>query len=885
MVPQKLQLQNFLSYRDETVNLRGIDLAVIAGDNGAGKSAILEAIVYAVWGEGRKGDGQTKPDNTLINRTAEAEEDATEMAVTYDFTLQQSGEAVSHTIKRSYRKTASGKTTTSELEFYVRDKELTSGTLKETQALIDERVGLSYELFTATSLFQQGQWDNLLQMTAGERKDVFFNLLQLDQYADLKERARGKYREFEDKITGLTHEREQLQDKTLDPEDTKAKRKYFQEKRRDLTALIKALQENQAAQNNLQTLKDKRSEAKQAWAKKKARVRELSKQHDQIQRKIKTLKDELSDDLPAEDELKERRATLNDKLAVLKEEQQMERHKHDRFLKLRDIVNEVEQAAESKAVELERSQEIAEARAEDIDQSRREIAARWAHLGWLQYDLWTLEPEFIDEDIADQKDRLEEIRDFIAEEKAIRDAETEAIEQLQGAKGDGFCPTCGAELTPEQREQIIEDAESEIRAAENALDNLGNDLERAQDEMDLLRGVKERIGELQRAIENEQASIIKTVHDIRMWAEERQVHQVDEDLIRSLRDYEAEAIAEVVDHDQAEEYAELNNNLNSLRDEGFTRTFTSSVEDEIETFRQKKQGVQDQLSTLREQEQIKKRIADAEDRLTELESAGEEAREEADEAETVFDEAVEAAAEAEEAIRSVEELIDEHGFSKHVSDLASAKEAKSNVTDRMAELKAEIKQINERAERLAEVDELLDEVQKKSDAAMHLVDAFGRDGVPRMLLERALPAIENQANFLLQDLDTNLRVSFRTEREKKSGGRTSTFDIQVRAGSSVMPYQALSGGQKFRVTLAVRLALSQYLSARSGQPVETLIIDEGFGTLDEEGRLSAQRAIAKASEDFALVLVITHIAEFRDAFPQKIDVERTIEGSHATVHA
>lgn len=53
MIPVQLILKNFLSYRDATLDFRGLHTACICGSNGAGKSSLLEAITWAIWGESR----------------------------------------------------------------------------------------------------------------------------------------------------------------------------------------------------------------------------------------------------------------------------------------------------------------------------------------------------------------------------------------------------------------------------------------------------------------------------------------------------------------------------------------------------------------------------------------------------------------------------------------------------------------------------------------------------------------------------------------------------------------------------------------------------------------------------------------------------------------
>ena len=78
---------------------------------------------------------------------------------------------------------------------------------------------------------------------------------------------------------------------------------------------------------------------------------------------------------------------------------------------------------------------------------------------------------------------------------------------------------------------------------------------------------------------------------------------------------------------------------------------------------------------------------------------------------------------------------------------------------------------------------------------------------------------------------------------------------------------------------AIRLALSEELANRKGARLQMLVIDEGFGSQDALGRQRLIEAINTVREDFAKVLVITHQDELKDAFPTRIEVEKTERGS------
>jgi exonuclease SbcC len=79
------------------------------------------------------------------------------------------------------------------------------------------------------------------------------------------------------------------------------------------------------------------------------------------------------------------------------------------------------------------------------------------------------------------------------------------------------------------------------------------------------------------------------------------------------------------------------------------------------------------------------------------------------------------------------------------------------------------------------------------------------------------------------------------------------------------------------------VALSKVLARRAGARLQTLVIDEGFGTQDGPGRERLVEAISTIRDDFEKIIVITHIDELKDAFPTRIDVWKTAEGSQVAI--
>jgi exonuclease SbcC len=186
----------------------------------------------------------------------------------------------------------------------------------------------------------------------------------------------------------------------------------------------------------------------------------------------------------------------------------------------------------------------------------------------------------------------------------------------------------------------------------------------------------------------------------------------------------------------------------------------------------------------------------------------------------------------------------------------------------------------ERGERVREEGETREEKSIYDE----LRTAFGKKGVQAMIIEAVIPEIEEEANRLLARMtDGRLSVRLKSQRETLKGKTIETLDIEVADELGPRSYALFSGGEAFRINFAIRVALSKLLARRAGARLQTLIVDEGFGTQDARGRERLVEAITSVQDDFERILVVTHIDELKDSFPVRIDVFKTPQGSHIAV--
>jgi len=176
------------------------------------------------------------------------------------------------------------------------------------------------------------------------------------------------------------------------------------------------------------------------------------------------------------------------------------------------------------------------------------------------------------------------------------------------------------------------------------------------------------------------------------------------------------------------------------------------------------------------------------------------------------------------------------------------------------------------------MEEELEKSRQEKNIYEKLVVAFGKNGIQALIIENALPEIEEEANHLLAKLTNNgTQITIESLRDLKSGRIKETLDIKISDEMGVRDYEMYSGGEAFRIDFSLRISLSKLLARRAGTRLRSLVIDEGFGTQDEEGLDNIVQAIQSISDDFDKILVITHLESIKEAFPVRIEVTKLPE--------
>jgi exonuclease SbcC len=208
---------------------------------------------------------------------------------------------------------------------------------------------------------------------------------------------------------------------------------------------------------------------------------------------------------------------------------------------------------------------------------------------------------------------------------------------------------------------------------------------------------------------------------------------------------------------------------------------------------------------------------------------------------------------------------------------------------RSGRLQQSLTQIDNLKVQHQEVETQLQTYEKKYRIYQELTQAFGKNGIQALTIENILPQLEAETNQILARLTGNqFHVQFLTQKATKgtSKKRTKlidTLDIVIADASGTRPYETYSGGEAFRINFSVRLALAKLLAQRSGTSLQMLIVDEGFGTQDAEGCNRLVGAINAIASDFACILTVTHMPQFKEAFQTRIEVYKGENGSSLQV--
>ena len=166
-----------------------------------------------------------------------------------------------------------------------------------------------------------------------------------------------------------------------------------------------------------------------------------------------------------------------------------------------------------------------------------------------------------------------------------------------------------------------------------------------------------------------------------------------------------------------------------------------------------------------------------------------------------------------------------------------------------------------------------------------LTRAFGKNGIPALIMDNALAEIQIEINKIMENLTGGrITVEFSTQKELKSGKQAETLDIIVSDQLGSRDFAGYSGGEAARVALAIRLALAKVISRRAGKQVGLVMIDE-VSDLDQSGMEAFGQTINGLANDYKQIMIVSHVPGLKDCFANVITIVKDIDGSHVEMEA
>ncbi|MFL7812613.1 MAG: AAA family ATPase [Anaerolineales bacterium] len=856
MIPISLSMEGFLSYKEPVeINFTSFDLACITGENGAGKSSILDGITWALFGRARKHD------ESVINLDSQR----AEVSLVFEYEGNQ------YRVRR-----VNPRGETKELDLFIRsDKDdsgspvwnpLTERTMRETDQKIVDILRLDYESFVNASFFLQGEADQFTQHTPAARKKILSQILGLEIWETFRKRALdhrrkadselnrldGRLAEIEAELAEEDQRQQRLKDLETQLAEAQSKRQEAEKALEELQAALSTLEEQGKLVASMAShLEENQAQLARDEDKLTQRVEEQA-EYQGILHQADTIQIAFQDWQAAQDSLAKWEATAEKfRESEIKRQEPLMRIAAEKARLLQE-----ETSLLSLQGELERNlKRIPELKTEknklleQVEAAQKEIQERDRKVEELD-----LARQRQAEAKAENPRLFQEMQDL---KKRILD--------LQEAEG-ALCPLCGQELSEEDRSLLIEDLQiqgkelgdryRENQATLKEADQVVKDLQLEITQLSLAESKLRSLQAEGDRIDNQLAAINQQKSE---WDKKQQ---------GVLEKVQASLKKESYAQDAKSELEKINTELKAIG-------YDAAEHDRVRDLANQGAAIQDKKAELDKAEAalkpLDREISELREQLQKDRKSLQKEEKEYSQAKQRLENAQENAPETHQAERA----------------LLDRKENENILQRDVGAAQQKVAVLQSQKERQEELSAQREDIAHRIKGYQQLEGAFGKDGVPALLIEQALPNIEAKANQILDRLTGgDMSVRFITQRDYKSSSREDkkeTLDIQIRDQAGVRDYEMYSGGESFRINFAIRLALSHILAQRAGARLQTLVVDEGFGSQDSIGRQRLIEAINLVQGDFEKILVITHVEEIKEAFSTQLLVEKTPRGSQVAL--
>lgn len=868
MIPLNLTIAGFLSYRQPTnIDFSQFDIACISGANGAGKSTILDAITWALFGKARK------EDDSIIHSHPQVKAAEVQLIFSYENNLY-----------RVQRTRPRNKTTL--LEFHIaqpdsfpnpftaedipliRWKPLTEHSVRETQARIQSVLRLDYETFINASFFLQGKADQFTTQNAGNRKRILSSILGLEIWEVYKQRAIELRRRVEAEVNLIDGHLAEINSELAEEED---RRKSLQEIQQRLAIVSQACQDKKKLVESYQQQINVLNEHSRQVENLRQRLEAVKENRNTLWQRLQERNQEKSSYDALLQKAGEIESTHQQYLAIRLELENMDKQLQA-FIEVEKRRQEPLSKLNAERVRLQQEAALLEQAGQDAVVARQQIATLETERAQLEGQLDKLETELSQrqscqisiQTIQSEVAALEnDNKRLVAEMKELR----QRIDQLQINPEEANCPLCGQSLPLLERETLIQNLtetgkskKAEYNTNKEKISQLQIELIEFQTLQNTFPELETRARKLSTQIQDYTTRMNTLKEKVTKW--EQIQHPPLQAIQKSLA-------AEDFLPDVRQELAQIETEIRNLGYDIDRHNALRQLENELRPISEEMQKLVQARATLapleREIRDIQKQIKTIDEEILALEQ------------------------EYQNALVSLEQA------KAQAPDLEQAEREWRNLEEQANTIRLElgvaqqkVNVLDDLKKRLQLLKEERDQKNRRVGGYKQLERAFGKDGIPALLIEQALPQIEEHANQILARLSNgSMALRFITQTEYKNKHRDDlkeTLDILISDTNGIRDYELYSGGEAFRINFAIRLAISEVLAHRAGARLQTLVIDEGFGSQDAMGRQRLIEAINLVQDKFAKILVITHLDELKEAFPNRIEVVKTSEGSKAILY-
>lgn len=855
MIPLKLTIQNFICYGDNlpSLDLSNIHVACLCGSNGHGKSALLDAITWSLWGNAR---GKSQDD--LIHFGKE------EMYVELEFLLNDTKYRVT---RRHSRSGSRGRKGTTDLQLQVEHEDtyqpITGNTIRETQSKITNVIGMEYETFINSAFLIQGRADEFTNKSPGERKEVLANILSLGIYDRLQERSRKLGREKEAEANSLKATISFM-------EEAVYRKDEYKQSLTELDVNLKHMSEHlESKVEHLNSLKV----GFQALEENSKELEEIGSKLPILERDIEHFNVEINDRssrVHSYYTTLEARSEIEDGFVRLKEIQSQYAALNKANTKHMELLKQMEPISKlisQKETRLEEQIYSLNQRLEKELQPRIDVKADYKiQLSKTIQELEGHNP--IENELMKSRTNLNELTNQTIALKSDQErlqVEGQELRSkhtlLQHSTQNITCPLCDSSLGEEASIRLSDNYQNLIYQKAEFYKNNEKKLNKVLSERDHLdKDVTKRETKLQRDKQDLQSKISQLEHHL------KDCSRASEEAATTL--VQLESLENALKN---KSYAESESkSLEELQTELATISYSPELHEELyselqrlETYSEKSKYLIEATQRLPQEEESLKRIQEMADRRR--------------------DDLKQSKA------RLSQRSLDTNKLAESKNNISAAELEIGKIQAEQQELFSQKGALESNLQKTTEMENDITIQQKKvmdlqKDQAIYqeLSEAFSRNGIQAMLIESVLPNIEEEANELLNRMsDGRMNIKLETQRQLRSRKDQYAETLEIKISDELGPrsYEMFSGGEAFRINLALRIALSKVLAQRSGASLPTLFIDEGFGTQDASGRERMIDVIRAIEDDFQKIIVITHLDDIREAFPVRIEVNKTDLGS------